>query len=181
MQHRWEVDPLSKHHDDRFKLVVSHAARIANDWSLSLLFVFLVLCVCWLYSDFLCQQFTAKWPDFPHTKQLPFDDLVLLPLTVLNKQKDLNKIDESDETLIEACIDLEVIDKSNVKNVKDFLTSVSLDDLKVLRNIIDNLPKQYGDILINNDIWDKYEIKLLGKEKEAIASILKQDKYTLCK
>lgn len=90
-------------------------------------------------------------------------------------------LDETDKELIQKCIDLEIIEESNVENIKEFLISNSLYDLKVLRNIIDNLPKQYGDILINNDIWDKYEIKLLDEEKEAIASILKQDKYTLCK
>lgn len=64
----------------------------------------------------------------------------------LNKQKDLNKIDESDKDLIQQCIKAEIINEFNVENIEKFLTSHTLDDLKVLRSEINRLPDKVADI-----------------------------------
>ena len=79
------------------------------------------------------------------------DIISRLNISNFSKQEDLNKIDKTDEKLIQECIDNDLIEESNVKNIKNFLTNNTLDDLKVLKNIINNLSEQYGDVLINND------------------------------
>ena len=78
------------------------------------------------------------------------DIISRLNINNFSKQEDLNEIDESDKKLIQECIDFEIITESNVKNIKDFLTNNSLDNLKVLKNIINNLPDTTIDILRKN-------------------------------
>ena len=69
-----------------------------------------------------------------------------LNINNFSKQEDLNKIDESDKDLIQQCIKAEIINEFNVENIEKFLTSHTLDDLKVLRSEINRLPDKVADI-----------------------------------
>ena len=108
------------------------------------------------------------------------DIIPRLNINNFSKQEDLNEIDESDKDLIQECIDGGIIEESNRKNIEKFLTSHTLDDLKVLRSKIDLLPDKVTDV--ETIEWDSYRIKLSNEEKNAIVSILpEQDKYNTCK
>ena len=89
---------------------------------------------------------------FVELKNSDFKTDIISRLNISNfsKQEDLNKIDESDEKLIQECIDNDMIEESNVKNIKNFLTNNTLDDLKVLNTKISGLSDTSIDDLRKN-------------------------------
>lgn len=78
------------------------------------------------------------------------DIISRLNISNFSKQEDLNKIDKTDEKLIQECIDNDMIEESNVKNIKNFLTNNTLDDLKVLNAKISGLSNTSIDDLRKN-------------------------------
>ena len=78
------------------------------------------------------------------------DIISRLNISNFSKQEDLNKIDKTDEKLIQQCIDNDMIEESNVKNIKNFLTNNTLDDLKVLNAKISGLSDTSIDNLRKN-------------------------------
>ena len=115
-----------------------------------------------------------------YTEDLGFIELENTAFTTdIISRLNINKIDESDKKMIQRCIKAKIIDNSNIENIEKFLTSHTLDDLKVLRSKIDLLSDKVADV--ENIEWDSYRVKLSNEEKNAIVAILNQDKYNTCK